>query len=409
MRRFAILRAKKLKTSAKLRATSDHNLRRMEVENADKERAADSLFAQLSDDGVPTWVKGTAEGLPHLDEIVDRRVAAIEARGGKVRSNAVRAIELVMSASPEVFSRPDFDLVKWRDASVAWVAKEFTAQNIVQAALHLDEQTPHLHVVVVPETMMRETRGRRLKSASKAAESRERPTLAAHKWLDGAPALSAMQDRYGDAMAPLGLERGVKRTKTKHTTVRAFYGAAEQVERRAAPLQRQVAAAVSSLPSPSLLNTPAAVREQRKRQEKLAAVATAAAAHARQAERAALLLRLQLETAQAQLEALGGSLAVEQIEDLRAELQRQDELRQAERERVQQTVAELRGERDAAVRSRDALRAEMQADIDHWKAHAGELDDKLEELRQWGRGWKAHAQDLEAELYGPEDGPSLGM
>lgn len=409
MRRFAILRAAKLKTTVKIRSTSGHNLRRIEVENADPKRAAENLFARFDGGGRVAWVR-SADGLPNLDELVEQRVASIEARGGKVRSNAVRAIELVLTASPEAFKQPDFDLAKWRNASLKWCGREFGNQNVVQAALHLDEQTPHLHVVVIPEAMMRETRGRRPKSASKAAESRERPTLAAHKWLDGAPALSAMQDRYGDAMAPLGLERGVKRTKTKHTTVRAFYGAAEQVERRAAPLQRQVAAAVSSLPSPSLVNTPAAVREQRKRQEKLAAVATAAAAHARQAERAALLLRLQLETAQAQLEALGGKPAIEQIEALRAELQRHDEQRQAERERLQCAVAELRAERDAAVRSRESLRAELQADIEHWRQHAGALDDKIEELRQWGRSYKARVLELEAELYGPEDtGPSLGM
>jgi hypothetical protein len=408
MRRFAILRAAKLKTTAKLKAVSAHNLRRGTVENADEKRADRNLFARF--DPEMTWMRGSAEGLPDLDAIVEQRVASIEARGGKVRSNAVRAIELVMTASPEAFTQPGFKLNRWIGESLKWVGREFGLQNIVQAAVHLDEQTPHMHVVVIPETMMRETRGRRPKSVGKAAASPEKPTLAAHKWLDGAAALAAMQDRYADAMAQFGLERGVKGTRTKHKTVRAFYGAAEQVERQAEPLQRQIAAAVDALPAPALVNTPAAVKAARKRQEELAAAATAAAEQARQAERAALLLRMQLETAQAQLDALGGKPAIEQIEALRAELQRQGEQQQIERERLQQAVAELRAERDAAVRSRESLRAEMQADIEHWRQHAGALDDKIEELRQWGRSYKARVEELETELYGPEDtGQSFRM
>lgn len=410
MRRFAILRAVKLKTTAKLQSVSAHNLRREPVENADPSRASINRFCRFHDDGRAEWLRGSADGMPDLAEQVAQRVASIEARGGKVRSNAVRAIELILTASPGAFRQPSFDLGRWVVDSVGWAAGEFGKTNLLQAALHLDERTPHLHVVVIPETMMRETRGRRPKSAGKAAASPEKPTLAAHKWLDGAAALAAMQDRYADAMAPHGLERGVRGTRTKHRTVRAFYGAAEQVERQAEPLQRHVAAAVAALPAPALVNTPAAVKAARKRQEELAAAATAAAEQARQAERAALLLRMQLETVQAQLDALGGKPAIEQIEALRAELQRQGEQQQVERERLQRAVAELRAERDAAVRSRESLRAELQADIEHWRQHAGALDDKLEEVREWGRSWRDRARELEAELYGPEDtGPSLGM
>lgn len=403
MRRFAILRAAKLKTTAKLRSVSAHNLRREPVENADPSRATSNWFCRF-EDGQATWVRGTAEGLPDLDEQVAQRVASIEARGGKVRSNAVRAIELVMTASPQVFKQPGFNLGRWVGESLRWAVREFGLQNIVQAAVHLDEQTPHMHVVVIPETMMRETRGRRPKSAGKSAASPEKPTLAAHKWLDGPAALAAMQDRYADAMAPLGLERGVRGTRTKHKTVRAFYGAAEQIEQRAEPLQQRVAAAVEALPAPALVNSPAAVRSTKQRQEALAAAATAAAEQARQAERAALLLRMQLETAQAQLDALGGADAAAQIEALRADLERRSERQKvaleqlersatAERQRLQRALDELREERDSAVRDREALRTEMQADIDYWRTHAGE--------------WQAYAESLEPQDDQPSPGPGL--
>lgn len=403
MRRFAILRAAKLKTTVKLQSTSGHNLRRIEVENADQKRAAQNRYVVFSDRGPVTWSK-SADGLPDLDELVAARVASIEARGGTVRKDAIKAIELIMTASPGVFRQPEFDITKWAAMSLTWAAQEFGRENILQAALHMDERTPHMHVVVIPETTMRETRGRRPKNAAKAAASPEKPTLAAHKWLDGKAALSAMQDRYADAMAPMGLERGIRHTRTTYRTVREFYGAAEQIEERAERLQQQVAAAVAAVPAPALVNSPAAVRTAKQRQEELAAAATAAAEQARQAERAALLLRLQLETAQAQLDALGGADAAAQIEALRADLARQSEQHQvalvhlersatAERQRLQRALDELRAERDSAVRDREALRTEMQADIDYWRTHAGE--------------WQAYAESLEPQDDQPSPGPGL--
>ena len=72
MRRFAILRAAKLKTTVKIRSTSGHNLRRIEVENADPKRAAENLFARFDGGGRVAWVR-SADGLPNLDELVEQR------------------------------------------------------------------------------------------------------------------------------------------------------------------------------------------------------------------------------------------------------------------------------------------------------------------------------------------------
>ena len=74
--------------------------------------------------------------------------------------------------------------------------------------LHLDEMTPHLHLLVVP----------RVKSAasiwklnSKALFDRER--------------LRELQTSYGEAMAPLGIRRGEPGSQAVHSEVRQFYGA----------------------------------------------------------------------------------------------------------------------------------------------------------------------------------------
>ncbi|MNF06396.1 hypothetical protein D3C80_2063330 [compost metagenome] len=65
----------------------------------------------------------------------------------------------------------------------------------------------------------------------------------------------------------------------------------------------------------------------------------------------------------------------------------------AERQRLQRALDELRAERDSAVRDREALRTEMQADIDYWRTHAGE--------------WQAYAESLEPQDDQPSPGPGL--
>jgi Plasmid recombination enzyme len=107
----------------------------------------------------------------------------------------------------------DLDKVKaWATASLAWARRQWPDQ-LASVVLHLDEQTPHLHLLVVP----------RVKSAagvwklnSKALFDRER--------------LRELQTGYGDALAPLGIRRGEPGSQAVHSEVRQFYGAVNAVK-----------------------------------------------------------------------------------------------------------------------------------------------------------------------------------
>ena len=124
--------------------------------------------------------------------------------------------EIVLSASPSYF-RPgresmggvfEPDRVKaWATASLAWAKRQWPDQ-LASAVLHLDEMTPHMHLLVVP----------RVKSAagvwklnSKALFDRER--------------LRELQTGYGEALAPLGIRRGEPGSQAVHSEVAQFYGA----------------------------------------------------------------------------------------------------------------------------------------------------------------------------------------
>jgi len=124
--------------------------------------------------------------------------------------------EIVLSASPSYF-RPGresmggvFELGRvkaWAAASLAWAKRQWPDQ-LASAVLHLDEQTPHMHLLVVPR--VRSAAGV-WKLNSKALFDRDR--------------LRDLQTGYGEALAPLGIKRGEPGSQAEHSEVRQFYGA----------------------------------------------------------------------------------------------------------------------------------------------------------------------------------------
>lgn len=65
----------------------------------------------------------------------------------KVRSNAVRAIEVIISLS----SRHGIDDINFFRASASWFARRFGGdQNLLSAVVHYDENNDHLHLLIQP-------------------------------------------------------------------------------------------------------------------------------------------------------------------------------------------------------------------------------------------------------------------
>jgi hypothetical protein len=134
---YAILRHGKIKGSGKGVCTA-HN-RRLAGEQKEN---IDSSLTPLNE------YSGDAK-------IVDRINAKLPE---KRRKDAVEAVEILLTASPEFFddletdrtklaSHPTF--LKWKAATVAWAKKELGG-NLVDLALHLDEKSPHIHAIFVP-------------------------------------------------------------------------------------------------------------------------------------------------------------------------------------------------------------------------------------------------------------------
>ena len=143
-----------------------------------------------------------------LNEVVRERIGE-----QTIRKNAVLCVEMLLTASPEYFRPEDPSragyyepekLESWQQAVKGWLDSEY-GDRIVRAELHLDESTPHIHAYFVPLD--------------------ERGKLNCRGIFGGRQKLSQFQDSYAQAMSPLGLERGIKGSKAKHTKVKQYYAA----------------------------------------------------------------------------------------------------------------------------------------------------------------------------------------
>jgi len=118
-----------------------------------------------------------------------------------IRKDAVKFIPMVMTGSHKEMKEIFSDNKKandWVKANYEFACKEFGKENIVRFTLHLDEKTPHLHVVAVPLTKD----GR----------------LSAKEIFGNRNELSDRQTRYADAMRDFGLQRGIVGSKAVHNS-----------------------------------------------------------------------------------------------------------------------------------------------------------------------------------------------
>jgi hypothetical protein len=220
---YAILRVAKIKTAQQAAAKTAHNYRLRETPNADAERK------DLNREYVNTAERG-------YWELATERIAEA---GAKVRPDSVRGMDVILTASPEVFKRDeqgrvvDMQNSSWAKANVAFLREKFGEANVVAMTLHQDELTPHFQAVIVPIT----PDGR----------------LSA-KDLFNPKTLRQLQTDYAEAMKPYGLARGVEHSRAKHETMRHVYGAQERSRAEVGELATPTPAARLQLEGPGPLD-----------------------------------------------------------------------------------------------------------------------------------------------------------
>ena len=137
-------------------------------------------------------------------EEADRMIAAAHCR---VRKDSVRVVEALVTASPEFFKdKTNREIKAYFEYALEFLKSKQNAQTFISAVVHMDEKTPHLHLVFVPLT-----EDNRL-CAKEIIGNRASLT----KWQDDFHAY--MVEKYPD------LERGESASKTgrKHIPTRLF-------------------------------------------------------------------------------------------------------------------------------------------------------------------------------------------
>lgn len=202
-----VLRVAKLKTPGNIGGLNAHNTRTMDVPNADQD-----LYKY----------NHRLVGSANLNKDVQDRLNS--AGITKVRSNGVRAIEHIISASPEFFGkekrgegaeatlllRDPQESKEFFETAKKWLQEHYGRENLVNFTVHYDEKTPHAHAIVVPIT----------------SEGK----LAARQLIGKREQLSAMQTGFAKAVEHLGIDRGREGSKARHQTLKEFYSKVEEAD-----------------------------------------------------------------------------------------------------------------------------------------------------------------------------------
>lgn len=190
---YVVLRVAKIKSRASLMRAAQHHTRERMPENADPERSSRNFGD-----------KSAAAVMSRYDAL----------KPEKIRKNAVHAIEFVLSATPAALQAlgpaRSGDFFK---AAREWAQKRIGGdQNTLCWALHQDELSPHLHVVMMP---------------MKDGKLNARGFIGGHR-----DVLRQMQTEFAEEVgAAFGLDRGIPKDQSlrQHRPVKEFYAKVNEV------------------------------------------------------------------------------------------------------------------------------------------------------------------------------------
>ena len=226
---YVVLHCRKIKTTGGLAAVAKHNARQG-IYNASER----PIIPQSE---MPPWltkpenrtlnVLNQHEALP-LDRLFRRRKQRLEQLSRKPRKDAATGVEAVYSASPEFFADKTPEQVSaFFEDCLRWNNHRFGAQNVLHYAIHYDETTPHMHVVMLPIT--------RRKRGEKVVQPGAKERYSSADFLGGRNGMREMQTEIAEEVGEKwGLERGIEGSKARHKNQVDITKMAEHTEKEVA-------------------------------------------------------------------------------------------------------------------------------------------------------------------------------
>mgnify|MGYP000240211877 FL=1 len=185
------------------------------------------------------------DGIKDRSAAIQRRLEEAELTR-KIGNNQVRAIRINVSGTHEDMERIEREgrLDEWCADNMKYFADTFGKENIVAAHLHRDEETPHIHITLVP--IVKGERKRRKREEQAKKRYRKKPTDTVRLCADDIMTrlrLKSYQDTYAEAMAKYGLQRGIDGSKARHKSTQQYYNEtkklADSLKAEVVDLQRQ--------------------------------------------------------------------------------------------------------------------------------------------------------------------------
>lgn len=223
---YAIFRVQGIKTTGDLRGIGKHNVDRKSETNMDIDasRTADNIHLISADNKSDSYLKKffrTVEPMKeqHEEKMKTERKDRVKSFEAKINStkNDI-ACEFLFTSDEKFFKdKSRGEIQEWANESLDFVKNEIGIgeENILHAVVHMDEKTPHLHIVAVP--LVNKYDGRSKKEVWQISRKH---------FIPGKEDLSVLQDKYFEKMKGKGydLERGVaaRETERKHLTTQEF-------------------------------------------------------------------------------------------------------------------------------------------------------------------------------------------
>lgn len=216
---YSIFRVQGIKTLSDLRGIGKHNADRVSDTNLDidKNKSSENIELVKCDSYLKRFSEITLDMRREHNERMkttrsDRRKTFEQAVDGA--KNDV-ACEFLFTSDEEFFKgKSKAEIQAWAQDSLEFVTDEIglSHDKIIHASVHMDEKTPHLHIVAVPLTEIYD--GRRKEDVL---------TISRHQFIKTKDDLSSLQDKYNERMNERGyvLERGTPK-EIRHQKVQAF-------------------------------------------------------------------------------------------------------------------------------------------------------------------------------------------
>lgn len=138
---YQVVRVEKRK-STQIGGMQRHNLRQYD----DKTKAPKNIDSTLIEKNI-TLLK-----CANFAKAIQERVDAVQAQQKrKIRKDCPTSLEYVISAGADFFEKSSSEeRYRYFSDSLEFLKKRHGAENVISAVVHMDEETPHMHVVVVP-------------------------------------------------------------------------------------------------------------------------------------------------------------------------------------------------------------------------------------------------------------------